>query len=165
MNDTAQYFKSVRPDGTTRNGLDWNVPTGTVIRVDHAVADDDDGHVCPTHEGDGITIAKTWRGAALAGWSTQRCCTVTVDPADVLAEDSDKMRVRAVTVGEWYDAVGLLRRGFGAGADLARANLTRANLAGADLAGADLAGANLAGAYLGLWERGPAGYARKRTTA
>jgi len=190
---TQGLFKAVRPSGLTRNGLDWNVLSGTVVRADHNVADDDHGGVCPKHEGDGISIAKTWRGAAMAGFATLRCCTVMVDEADVLAEDDNKIRVRAVTVGEWFDATKLIRQGwcyganlaganlyganlYGAdlaradlaranlyGADLARADLYRANLAGANLYGANLAGANLAGANLAGWERGPDGYAQRKS--
>ena len=44
----------------------------------------------------------------------------------------------------------------------ARANLGGANLGGANLGGAYLGGANLDGAYLGDWERGPDGYARRK---
>ena len=118
-------FKAVKPSGFTRNGLNWNVPAGTVIRADHNVNDKDHGGVCPRGEGDGISIAKTWRGAAAAGWPTARCCTVEIDPADVLAEDANKIRVRAVTVGEWFDATELLRLGFGGEANLSEADLGR----------------------------------------
>jgi hypothetical protein len=134
----SAYFKAVPPSGVTRGTLDWNVPTGTVIRCDHNVTTPDHGDVCPRREGDGISIAKTWRGAGLAGHPTGRCCTVAIDPADILAEDGHKIRVRAATVGDWYDAAELLRQGWGA----------RANLAGADLFGADLSGADLSEAYL-----------------
>jgi len=138
----GDLFKSVRPDGTTRNGLNWNVPSGTVIRADHNLDPINTG-ACPTREGDGITVAKTWHGAALAGWPTQRCCTITVEPDDILGEDEHKLRARAVTVGEWYDAQQLLRNDCGT-----RANLTEADLSGAYLSGAYLSGANLSGAYL-----------------
>ena len=142
------YFKAVPPSGVTRGTLDWNVASGTVVRCDHNVTDPDHGDQCPHQEGDGISIAKTWRGAALAGFSTGRCCVVSFDPADVLAEGGDKVRVRAVTVGEWFDAAELLRQGWGAGADLSDANLYGANLYGADLSGANLYGADLYGANL-----------------
>ena len=139
-----QLFKAVPPSGVTRGALDWNVPTGTVIRCDHNVADPDHGDVCPQHEGDGISVAKTWAGAAQAGFPTVRCCAVTVDPADILAEDDHKVRARAVTVGEWFDAAELLRQGWGD----ARAYLSGAYLSGAYLYGADLYGADLRRAYL-----------------
>ena len=53
------------------------------------------------------------------------------------------------------------------GADLRGANMRGANLRGADLRDANLRGADmrdayLTGAYLGQWERGPDGYARRR---
>jgi len=148
MMRTEGLFKAVRPDGTTRNGLDWNVPIGTVVRADHNVAEVDHGSVCSRREGDGISVAKTWKGAAQAGFPTGRCCTVEIDPADVLAEDDDMVRVRAVTVGEWFDAPGLLRRGCGRGADLRNADLYGADLRGADLSEADLYRAHLTGAHL-----------------
>ena len=47
-------------------------------------------------------------------------------------------------------------------ADLSGADLSRANLLGADLSGADLSVANLSGADLGIWERGPDGFARRK---
>ena len=157
---TMQYFKSVKPDGFTRHGLDWNVPTGTIVRADHDLLPSNTGP-CPKREGDGITIAKTFAGAALAGWPTQRCCAVTFDRLDVLGEDQDKIRVRAVRVGEWFDAIDLLRKGYGAGANLSRAYLSGADLSRADLSGADLYGANLSGANLSEWERAPGGTARR----
>ncbi len=49
------------------------------------------------------------------------------------------------------------------GADLFGANLSGADLSGADLSRANLYGANLSRADLGDWERGPDGYARKKS--
>ncbi len=94
---TTPYFKAVRPNGQTRNGLDWNVPSGTVVRADHNIGTPDHGEVCPKEEGDGISVAKTWFGASQASFPTVRCCTISFDPADVLAEDDHKVRVRAAT--------------------------------------------------------------------
>jgi len=145
---TKGLFKAVRPDGRSRNGLDWNVPIGTVVRADHNVAEVDHGAVCPRHEGDGISIVKTWKGAAQTGFPTARCCTVAINEDDILAEDGYKVRVRAVTVTGWFDAPGLLRRGCARGAYLYGANLSGADLSGADLSRACLSSANLYGANL-----------------
>lgn len=57
----------------------------------------------------------------------------------------------------WMIGAGLLpAMGF------ADADLRGAHLRGAHLGGADLRGADLRGAYLGDWERGPDGYARRK---
>ena len=49
------------------------------------------------------------------------------------------------------------------GANLSGASLSGADLSGADLSGADLYGASLSGADLSDWERGPDGYARRKS--
>jgi uncharacterized protein YjbI with pentapeptide repeats len=70
--------------------------------------------------------------------------TVEFDGADVVGEDDNKIRVAGpVTVTGVYDAVAVLRAGFGAGANLTGANLYGANLTGANLTGANLTRANL----------------------
>jgi uncharacterized protein YjbI with pentapeptide repeats len=127
---------------------------------------------CPSDVGDGICVAKRFRGAAEAGHAATTCLLVGWQSADVLGEDASKVRVRRAYVFHAFDMPRLIRR-FGAGADLQRAglqdadlqraglqyanlqgaklqyaNLRRANLQGAKLRGADLQGANLQGANL-----------------
>jgi len=153
-----QAWKAVRPDGTTRKGFSWEVGIGGTVQSDHNI-NPDNTSTCPTREGDGLCIAKTWQGAASAGFATSRCLIVEFNAAQVIAEDDNKIRVAGpVTVMDVYDAQALLRAGCGAdshlsgadlsGADLSGANLSRATLSGADLSGADLYGADLYGANL-----------------
>ena len=186
----CEGWKIVRPDFTTRNGYRWpfpgkwaECPPGTKFTTIDS---------CPTFEGDGLCVAKTWRGAASGGYPAVTALLLAYHQADVLGEDPNKLRVKRALVVDVYDPQALIRDGWCTGANLARANLARANLAGAnlaganlawanlaganlaganlagaylagaDLAGADLAGADLAGADLGDWERGPDGYARRK---
>jgi len=145
---TITAWKAVRPDGTTRNGFSWDVGVGGHIRSDDNI-DPHNAGACPTQEGDGLCLAKTWAGAASAGFPTQRCLVVKFDDSQVLGQDPDKWRVAGVvSVVSVYDAQGLLRGGFGNGADLSGADLSGANLSRADLSGADLSGANLSRADL-----------------
>ena len=142
----ANGWKAVRPDLTTRNGFRWY--PGTTVRSDHNL-DPTNTDVCPRQEGDGLCIAKTWAGAASAGFPTLSCVLLTYDPDQVIAEDDDKIRVRGpVHVGDVFDAQALLRAGFGRDADLRNADLRGANLWDANLGGANLEGANLRGANL-----------------
>lgn len=168
-------WKVVRPDFTTRNGYRWpfpgnwaECPPGTEFTTIDP---------CPAFEGDGLCVAKTWRGAASGGYPAVTALLLAYHQADVLGEDPNKLRVKRALVVDVYDPQALIRDGWCTGADLAGANLAwaylaRANLAGANLAGAylawanlagaNLAWANLAGADLGDWERGPDGYARRK---
>jgi hypothetical protein len=141
VTEPRTFWKAVRPDLTTKHGQKWY--PGTTVRADHNLDPSNTGP-CPTREGDGLCLAKTWKGAASAGHPTVTCYEITIDSAQILAEDDDKVRISGeITIGDPYDATALLRQGFGA-----RANLHRADLSGADLSGADLSGANLYGADL-----------------
>ena len=144
-------WKAVRPDLTTNHGFRWW--PGTVVE---SVDNIDPGNtgVCPAREGDGLCVAKTWKGAGSAGFPTSTCVVVYFDPADVAAEDDDKLRVVGpVHVGAPFDAQAILRAGFGEAAVLSYAvlrgaDLRYADLSGADLRYADLSYANLSGADL-----------------
>jgi len=98
--------------------------------------------------GDGLCLAKTWRGAGSGSIPAITCLLVEFDQADVLGEDDHKIRVSRCQVVDLFDAPALIRDGWCAGADLTRAYLARADLTGAYLAGADLGGAYLTGADL-----------------
>jgi hypothetical protein len=114
--------------------------------------------VCPLHEGDGLCVAHTVRGAQSGGQcvSTAVGLIVEYDERSVYATDGEKTRVRKLRVTEIFDPMHLIRLGLCAdlrganlrGADLRGANLYGANLRGADLYGANLYGADLRGANL-----------------
>jgi len=121
---TAQGWKAVRPDLTTKHGFKWW--PNTTVQSDHNLNPENTG-ICPEREGDGLSIAKTWAGAASAGFTTSTCVTVEYDTDNVVAEDDNKIRVAGeIRVTGIYDAQALLRQGFGVLADLSGANLSRA---------------------------------------
>ena len=97
---------------------------------------------CPSAEGDGICIAKTISGAQSGSGRFGKSTGLLVAylPADLLAEETDKLRVKRAWVADVFDPVRALT--------LSGANLSGANLSGADLSGANLSGANLSGADL-----------------
>ena len=183
----VEGWKVVRPDLRTRNGFRWPWPGNWAEAHD---VDASNTNPCPSRDGDGLCVAKTWAGAASGGYPAHAALLLAYHASDVLAEDADKLRVRRALVVDVFDPVALIRDGWCAGADLSRAylygaylyganltgaNLTRANLTGADLTGAnltganlygaDLTGANLTGANLPGWESGPDGYARRTEAA
>lgn len=102
---------------------------------------------CPSFPGDGLCVAKTLSGAQSG--ELRIGASVMVQTGflrdDVLAESTDKIRVRRLFVDPTpIDPVQLLVWGSAMNADLY----------GADLYGADLSGADLSGAGLGtvrLW--------------
>ena len=104
---TTTAFKFVSKDGTTRNGYRWPiVTTGEPVRVEASnptVHDDP----CPQHDGDGLCLARTIRGAQSGGIRMVEAVGlyVTFDEADVLASDDEKIRVSAVTVTGCFDPV------------------------------------------------------------
>ncbi len=102
---------------------------------------------CPSAEGDGICIAKTISGAQSGSGRFGKSTGLLVAylPADLLAEETDKLRVKRAWVADVFDPVRALTLSR---ADLSGANLSGAYLSGADLYGADLSGANLSGANL-----------------
>ena len=152
-------WKAVRPDLRTSNGYRWPWPGSEAVADPGERGFTRGGNGCPAFPGDGLCLAKTWAGAASGGIPAITCLLVTYDPADVLAETDDKLRVTRCRVTDVYDAPALIRAGFCAGADLRGADLGGADLGGADLGGAylggaylrgaDLRGADLGGAYLG----------------
>ena len=112
---------------------------------------------CPSAEGDGICIAKTISGAQSGSGRFGKSTGLLVAylPADLLAEETDKLRVKRAWVADVFDPVRALTLSGAdlsgadlSGADLSGANLSGANLSRADLSGADLSGANLSGADL-----------------
>ena len=144
----ATAWRAVHPDLRSSRGFRWPWPGNEAVAPLPAGKKFTHGDPCPSFEGDGLCLAKTWWGAASGGIPAITCLLVEFNPADVLGEDDDKLRVSRCRVVDVFDAPALIRDGWCAGAYLAGANLARANLAGAYLAGANLDGANLAGANL-----------------
>ena len=138
-------WRAVHPDLRSRDGYRYPFPgqwadAGGPI-LDHNSA-------CPRQSGDGLCVAKTWRGAASGGIPATTVLLVGYDQVDVYGEDDDKVRVGAMLVLDVIDVAAMARRANLSGANLAGANLFGADLSGADLSGANLAGANLFGADL-----------------
>ena len=138
-------WKAVNVDFTTRGGFVWPFPGNGVSSADNL--DPDNNSPCPTREGDGLCLAKTWAGAAARGIATHTVLVVSYFADDVLGEDRIKLRVKRCHVFALWNAHKLLRQ-FGDGAHLEGANLEGADLHGAILRGANLGWANLRGASL-----------------
>ena len=149
----ATAWRAVHPDLRSSRGFRWPWPGNEAVAPLPAGREFTRGDPCPGFEGDGLCLAKTWWGAASGGIPAITCLLVEFNPADVLGEDDDKLRVSRCRVVDVFDAPALIRDGWCtranlAGANLARADLSRANLSRANLAEANLTGANLSRAYL-----------------
>ena len=139
---TEWGFRVVARDRSTRHGYRWAAP-GEWATAPGPINDANRG-ACPTGVGDGICVARTWRGVYVQGYRWDRIMLVGWSPVDVLGDETDKVRLRRAWVG------GILTIGaaYLGGADLRGADLRGANLGGANLRDADLDGANLGGADL-----------------
>ena len=141
-------WRSCHPDLRSSYGYRWPWPGNEATAP---LPDDREftrGDPCPRFIGDGLCLAKTWRGAASGSIPAITCLLVEFDPGDVLGEDDDKVRVSRCRVVDVFDGPALIRDGWCRRADLGHANLRHANLRGADLGHADLRGANLGDANL-----------------
>ena len=132
-------WRSIRIDGTSRDGYRWPDPGNWTPKENADRAD-----VACSH---GLHVARTWAGASSAG-SIRAALLVAYRPGDVAHVDAHKVRVDQALVLARFDPVALIRAGWMAGADLRGAYLGGADLRGTDLRGAYLGGANLAGADL-----------------
>ena len=147
---TRTAWRACRPDLRSSHGYRWPWPGN------EATAPLPDGreftrcHPCPQFVGDGLCLAKTWRGAASGFIPAVTCLLVEFEQADVLGEDDDKIRVSRCRVVDVFDGPALIRDGWCQDADLAGANLRDANLRHAYLRYANLGGADLRVAN--LWE-------------
>ena len=135
-------WRAVHPDLRSSNGFRWPFPGKKAVASLPENFAFTFGNPCPKFVGDGLCLAKTWRGAASGGIPAITCLEVTYKPEHVLGEDADKVRVSECRVADVFDAAGLIRDGW-----MARADLYGANLSGANLSGANLSGAYLSGAY------------------
>ena len=135
---TRTAWRACRPDLRSSHGYRWPWPGNQAIAPLPDGAGFTRGNPCPRFEGDGLCLAKTWRGAASGGIPAITCLLVEFDQADVLGEDDHKIRVSRCRVVDVFDAPALIRDGWCLGADLGGADLRGA----ADLWGADLRYAN-----------------------
>jgi hypothetical protein len=151
--DVDEYgLRVVNPDFTSSRGFRWPFP-GSWAEASGPFLDH--RGPCPRAEGDGICVARSWRGMASAGIPAITVLLVGWRDADRLGEGADKVRARRVFVVDVTTVGAMLKvREVGEGADLHGSNLGGVNLRGADpgsanLSGADLRDANLRGANLG----------------
>ena len=149
--DLRLGWRAVHPDLRSRDGFRYPFP-GQWADAGGPILDHNDA--CPRQAGDGLCVAKTWRGAASGGIPATTVLLVGYDQADVYGEDDNKVRVGAMLVLDIIDVAAMARRGHlrGAnlwGADLWGANLWGANLWSANLGSANLRSADLRGANLG----------------
>ena len=132
-------WRSINPDGTSRNGYRWPDPGNWTPKENADRAD-----VACSH---GLHVARTWAGASSAG-SIRAALLVAYRPGDVAHVDAHKVRVDQALVLARFDPVAPIRAGWMAGANLRGADLRDADLWDADLRGADLRDANLRDADL-----------------
>ena len=120
---TRTAWRSVHPDLRSSRGFRWPLPGNEAVAP---LQDSDEftrGNPCPQFVGDGLCLAKTWRGAASGNIPAITCLLVEFDEADVLVEDDDKVRVTRCRVVDLFDAPALIRDGWCAGANLGGADM------------------------------------------
>ena len=139
-------FRAVHPDLRSRDGYRYPWP-GNWAEAPGPILQGNDP--CPQAVGDGLCVAKTFRGAGLGGIRLSTLLLVGYATRDVLGEDEHKVRVRKMYVADLLDLRTILGDADLGGANLRDANLGDANLVGADLRYANLGGANLGDANLG----------------
>lgn len=147
-------LKAVQSDLRTYDDYRWPWPSNWAECL-AADIDEKNLNACPSKPGDGLCVAKLWQGMRYARVPSKTLLLVGYDPAEVLGEDEEKVRVRRAFVRYVIDGERLIRE-HGLGANLKYALLRFANLEGADLRGAKLRGADLRGADLSFAELGGA---------
>ena len=148
MTTTRTAWRACHPDLRSSYGYRWPFPGNEATAPLPDGREFTRGYACPQFVGDGLCLAKTWRGAASGDIPAITCLLVEFDQADVLGEDDHKIRVSRCRVVDVFDGPALIRGGWCLGADLRRADLRGADLRGADMGGANLGGADLRGANL-----------------
>ena len=119
-------WRSINPDGTSRNGYRWPDPGNWTPKRTPTE---------PMWRAPTGYVARTWAGASSAG-SIRAALLVAYRPGDVAHVDAHKVRVDQALVLARFDPVAPIRAGW---------------MAGANLWGADLWGANLLGTPSDLW--------------
>jgi hypothetical protein len=140
-------WRVVKPDFTSRNGYRWAFP-GNWSEPNPTPHQMTTGDACPTFDGDGLCLAKTFAGAGSGGITASTVLICGYMPAEILGEDENKLRVRRAFVVDVVDIQRLLVEGAGASADLRSADLYSANLRSANLRSANLYSADLRSANL-----------------
>ena len=120
---TRTAWRACHPDLRSSHGYRWPWPGNEATAPLPDGAEFTRGEPCPRFEGDGLCLAKTWRGAASGGIPAITCLLVEFEQADVLCEDDDKIRVSRCRVVDVFDGPALIRGGWCLGADLRGANL------------------------------------------
>ena len=138
MTTTRTAWRACHPDLRSSHGYRWPWPGNEATAPLPDGAEFTRGESCPQFVGDGLCLAKTWRGAGSGSIPAITCLLVEFDQSDVLGEDDHKIRVSRCRVLDVFDGPALIRDGWCHGADLYGANLGYA----ADLWGADLRYAN-----------------------
>ena len=82
-------WRAVRPDLRSSNGFRWPFPGKKAVAPLPEGSVFTRGNPCPVFVGDGLCLAKTWRGAASGGIPAITCLEVTYKPEHVLGEDID----------------------------------------------------------------------------
>ena len=100
-------WKAIDVDFTTWGGFVWPFPGNEASSAENL--DPNNHGPCPTREGDGLCLAKTWAGAAARGAATHAVLVVSYLADDVLGYDADKLRVKRCQVYCLWDAHRLLR--------------------------------------------------------
>jgi hypothetical protein len=155
-----------RADFTNTRNFRWPFP-GNWAEAGPAGRDFTTDDPCPQFSGDGLCIARTWRGAASGSLCAEVVLLVGWAPNYVLHDSAEKLRVRRAYVADVTTVAALLAERkederanlSGAnlsGADLGRVDLSRVSLSGACLRRVDLSGANLSGANLSRADLGGA---------
>lgn len=117
-------IRSVHPDGRSKYDFRWPFK-GKVEAPGPFIASNKDG--CPSQIGDGICLARSWRGMASGPIPAVTLLLVAYSSANVLGrtDDEQKVRVSCAVVVEVVDGQRLLRE-KGSRADLSGADLSRA---------------------------------------
>ena len=92
MSKKLTAWRAVHPDLRSSNGFRWPFPGKKAVAPLPAGSEFSRGNPCPEFVGDGLCLAKTWRGAASGGIPAITCLEVTYRPEHVLGEDADKVR-------------------------------------------------------------------------
>ena len=140
-------WRVVHPDLRSTHDYRWPLP-GQWAESDPGDCAYTEGNPCPQFWGDGLCLARTWRGAASGNIPAITGLICGYREEDVLGRDEYKLRVKRTYVFEIIDISALIRAGHMAGADMRNADLSGTNLREANLTGSNLTCANLTGANL-----------------
>src|SRR5882672_12526207 len=100
-------WKIVRPDGRTYQDFQWPFKGRVVADPQQQPFTTGD---CPAFPGDGLCLAKTWRGAASGGYTAITGLAIEYDMKHLLGGmSSDKYRVSQCNVLGVFDVQRLLR--------------------------------------------------------